>query len=79
MPSGQQDFSSDVFEAWRSADKTARSAEDAVRMAFLHALDGHGDPPTAQERERAKCLRAHADGLLQAALDELKTRTRPGR
>lgn len=79
MPSGQQDFSSDVFEAWRSADKAARSAEDAVRMAFLHALDGHGDPPAPEERERAKGLRAHADCLLQAALDELKTPTRPGR
>lgn len=67
MPSGQQDFSSDVFEAWRSADKAARSAEDAVRMAFLHALDGHGDPPAPEERERAKacermqivCFRRH--------------------
>ena len=79
MPSGQKDFISDVFEAWRRADKTARSAEDAVRMAFLHALDGHGATPALAERERAKSLRAHADCLLQAALDALKAQRRAGR
>lgn len=78
MVSRPQDSDADIFEAWRRADTAARAAEGAVRMAFLHALDGHGNPPDVEDRERAKRLRAHADALLQVALDAVKAQTRPG-
>jgi hypothetical protein len=56
--------SPNLFAAWREADALARSAEASVLNASLRALDGHGQPPTLDERACAKALRDRADDLL---------------
>jgi hypothetical protein len=69
-----------LFEKWREADAVARAAEKDVLTASLDALDGKGAPPSIEERERARRLRADADGMLQFALAALGgSAERPGK
>lgn len=61
-----------LFDVWRQADAAARLAEKEVLTASLDALDGKGGPPSIEDRERAKRLRATADTLLHGALASLR-------
>lgn len=62
-----------LFEKWREADAAARAAEKDVLTASLEALDGKRVPPSLEDRERAKKLRAAADAMLHAALASLRS------
>jgi hypothetical protein len=62
-----------LFDQWREADAAARAAEKEVLTASLDALDGKRQPPSTQDRDRAKKLRAAADGMLHVALSSLRT------
>lgn len=64
--------SPNVLTAWRIANDAARLVEDAVLAASLRALDGHGQPPSIEDRQRAKQLRSAADSLLHKAFGEMK-------
>jgi hypothetical protein len=67
-----------LFDKWREADAAARAAEKGVLAASLEALDGKRAPPSVEDRERARRLRALADAMLQAALASLgSTSQRP--
>lgn len=82
MPSmGQraQPAAPQLFDKWREADAAARAAERDVVTASLDALDGKGTPPSTQDGERARQLRAQADAVLHVALASLRTAAeRPG-
>lgn len=68
-----------LFDKWREADAAARAAEKDVVTASLDALDGKGTPPSTQDGERARQLRAQADVMLHVALASLRTASeRPG-
>jgi hypothetical protein len=62
-----------LFDKWREADAAARAAEKEVLTASLDALDGKRGPPSLEERNHAKRLRAAADGMLHAAMGSLRT------
>lgn len=61
-----------VFKKWRTADRQAHDLEHALIKASLAALDGYGDPPDHNERERAQKLRHTADNLFHLAMAEMK-------
>jgi hypothetical protein len=80
MENSSQPATPRLFEKWREADAVARAAEKDVLTASLDALDGKGAPPSVDDRERARRLRATADGMLQFALVALGgSAERPGR
>jgi hypothetical protein len=62
-----------LFDKWREADAAARTAEKGVFTASLKALDGKGGPPSIDDRERARRLRAAADAMLHTALAALRS------
>lgn len=61
-----------LFKEWRVADRQAHALEQALSRASLAALQGHGEPPAREERERAQTLRHTADDLFQLAMRELE-------
>jgi hypothetical protein len=61
-----------LFDEWRQADAAARAAEKNVLAASLDALDGKRGPPSIDDRDNAKRLRAAADAMLHAALASLR-------
>lgn len=63
-----------VFREWRAASGEARAQERALTKASLRALDGEGETPSDNEREKARTLRHHADALFQCAMQEFKLR-----
>ena len=63
-----------VFHEWRAADREAHSQERAMTRASLRALEGKGEAPSNDEREKARTLRQSADGLFQRAMHEFKLR-----
>lgn len=62
----------DYFEAWRAADRAARTAEKAVLADSLRAIDGRGASPAPAEVNRAKCLRGAANHLFHVAMAEME-------
>jgi hypothetical protein len=75
-----------LFDKWREADAAARTAEKGVLAGSLETLDGKGAPPSIDDGERARRLRAAADAMLHTALAALRgsserpsTRDREGR
>lgn len=68
-----------LFKEWRTADRQAHALEQALSKASLAALEGHGEPPASQERERAQDLRHTADDLFQLAMHELEARAAANR
>jgi hypothetical protein len=65
-----------LFQEWRVADRNARAIEHALSRASLSALDGKAEPPSAEERERAKKLRETADDLFQLAMADMQLRAK---
>ena len=63
-----------VFHEWRAADRQAQSQEQAITKASLRALEGKGEAPSDDEREKARTLRQRADALFQRAMREFKLR-----
>ncbi len=63
-----------VFHEWRAADREAHSQERAMTKASLRALEGKGEAPSDDEREKARTLRQSADALFQRAMHEFKLR-----
>lgn len=63
-----------LFHEWRAADRKAHSQERATTQASLRALEGNGESPSDDEREKARTLRQGADALFQRAMHELKLR-----
>ena len=64
-----------LFNEWRAADRKAHAMEQELTRASLRALEGRGEPPSAQERALAHKLRHTADELFQLAMQEMKART----
>ena len=63
-----------VFHEWRAADREAHSQERSMTKASLRALEGKGEAPSDDEREKARTLRQSADALFQRAMHEFKLR-----
>jgi hypothetical protein len=63
-----------LFHEWRAADREAHFRERATTKASLRALEGNGEGPSDEEREKARTLRQSADALFQRAMHELKLR-----
>jgi hypothetical protein len=63
-----------VFKEWRTADQQAHALEQAVSRAFLGALEGRGESPSAEQRDQARALRQTADKLFELAMAEMKNR-----
>jgi hypothetical protein len=63
-----------VFHEWRAADRQAHAQERAMTKASLSALEGKGEAPSDDEREKARTLRQRADALFQRAMREFKQR-----
>jgi hypothetical protein len=68
-----------LFNKWRAADRKAHDLEQALTRASLRALEGRGEPPSAQERAQAHKLRHTADDLFQLAMEEMKARASANR
>jgi hypothetical protein len=63
--------STDLFQAWRVANRAATAAEKDMLNASILALDGKGEPPSQAEALRVKRLRATADDLFQLAMAQM--------
>lgn len=63
-----------LFNEWRAADRKAHAMEQELTRASLEALEGRGEPPSAQERAQAHKLRRTADDLFQLAMEEMKAK-----
>jgi hypothetical protein len=63
-----------VFHEWRAADREAHAQERAMTKASLRALEGEGEAPSDDEREKARTLRQTADALFQRAMHEFRQR-----
>jgi hypothetical protein len=68
-----------LFKEWRTADRQAHALEQVVSKASLAALDGHGEPPSDEDRERAHKMRQLADDLFKLSMAELDKRARANR
>lgn len=60
--------STDLFQEWRAANRMATAAERAMLHASIQALECKGEPPSANEAQRIRRLRAAADDLFQLAM-----------
>jgi hypothetical protein len=58
------------FHEWRTADRVAFAAERAVFAATMRLIDG-GPGPSATEIAESHRLRAVADDLFSAAMEEM--------
>ena len=58
------------FHEWRAADRVAVAAEHAVFRATMRLIDG-GRGPTESEISESHRLRAVADDLFSAAMEEM--------
>ena len=63
-----------VFNEWRIADGQAHELEQRLSNASLKALQGEGEAPAPQERDRARKLRQTADDLFHRAMAEMTKR-----
>lgn len=68
-----------VFNEWRTADRQAHELEQVLSKASLKALQGEGDAPSPEERDRARRLRQTADDLFHLAMAEMKARSEKAR
>ena len=68
-----------LFKEWRVADRQAHALERVLSKSFLDALQGRGNPPSADERAQARKMRQTADDLFQVAMADLKARAEAGR
>jgi hypothetical protein len=73
------DPNENLFNEWRVADRQAHAMEQALTRASLEALEGRGEPPSAQERAQAHKLRRAADDLFQLAMEEMRARASANR
>lgn len=60
--------STDLFHEWRVANRMATAAERSMLHTSIQALEGKGEPPSADEAQRIRRLRAAADDLFQRAM-----------
>lgn len=60
--------STDLLQEWRAANRIATAAERAMLNASLRALERRGEPPSPDEAQRVRRLRAAADDLFQLAM-----------
>jgi hypothetical protein len=61
----------DLLQEWRIADRMARTLDQTIFRASMAALNGAGEAPTDDERDRAVRARALANDLFQVAMDEV--------
>jgi len=66
--------SSDLFEAWRSADQAARIAERSVFCQAMRALDGMCEFPSPATKGLSRNLRAKANELFEIAMAKMDER-----
>lgn len=69
-------MSLDYFKEWRTADRAASAAEKAVLEKSLAAIEGVGEFPSDAEIRQSHALRASANDLYQAAMDEMAAAVR---
>jgi hypothetical protein len=62
----------DLFREWRTADRAAHAFEQELIKSSLKALEGLGEAPAAQEKEKAHELRRTANDLFHLAMVEMK-------
>jgi hypothetical protein len=74
-----RDLDLGLFKEWRVADRQAHALERSLSKSFLDALQGRGDPPSVDDRVRARRMRQMADDLFQVAMADLKARAGAGR
>jgi hypothetical protein len=65
---------SGIFEAWRSADQSARIAERTMFDEAMRALEGMCNFPSSTRREQTVGLRAQADELFKRAMARMVER-----
>jgi hypothetical protein len=65
---------SDLFQEWRTADRTASAAEKSLLASSMLAIDGKGEIPQDAERDRVRRLRATANDLFHLAMNEMQQR-----
>lgn len=65
-----------LFQEWRVADRNARAIDHALTRTSLNAVEGKAQPPSAEERARAKKLRETADDLFQLAMADMTLRAK---
>lgn len=63
---------SDLFREWRTADKVAHELEKRLLQQAMASIDGTGEPPPLEDKEKARRLREIANDLFLIAMAEMK-------
>lgn len=61
-------FIRDCFDSWAAANRAAIAATRAAAVKAMLALEQRGEPPSRDETEEARRLRAVADALFQRGM-----------
>jgi len=64
-------FFGDWFQAWCAAERAAVQAIRATALKSMLALERQGEPPSADEAEEVRRLRARANALFEHGMAAL--------
>ena len=64
----------ELFTQWREAERIAHDFEQRVAWASVHAVEGHGAAPAADDYEMAHALRQEARKLFRLTMDRVEVK-----
>jgi hypothetical protein len=67
-------MATEFFQEWRMADRVASAAEKKLAIESMSAIKGVGAVPSPATTAKAKRLRALADDLFKASMEEFRAK-----